>query len=343
MRHLVLALGLIALATPWLAAPAAAFTQEADRSFGSGPVPINVIGTTDIDRFAPVLQAFATAHPGLRVRYVQASANELYHAIAVEAAPFDLVVSSAMDLQMRLANDGAGRGVAIPTTGLPDWAHWRDVLFGLSLDPVATLIAPAALNGAPAPRNRRDLIALMREHPDRFSGRILTYDPQSSGVGYFLIAQDVRMSEGFWRLAEVMGRLNARLSCCSGDMVAAMRDGQAVLAYNVVASYADPPGGTGAPLRLEFEDYTLALQRTALVPVSAPNPAGRTQLLAWLLSEPAQRMMAAGAGVALIPGTGPAPPPHLRPVRLDTGLLVYGDRVRRAGLIAEWAAAMTQP
>lgn len=339
MRHLGLALGLILA----LLTPAAAYQAEAERSFGSGARPLAVIGTTDIDAFAPVLDAFAEANPDLTLRYVQASANEVYRAIADEGAPFDVVLSSAMDLQMRLANDGLARPLTLEAPGLPPWAQWRHVLFGLSLDPVATLIAPAALDGAPPPRTRRELVALMRERPQVFDGRIVTYDPQVSGVGYFLIAQDERMSEGIWRLVEVMGRLNARQVCCAGDMVAALRDGRAVLAYNVVASYADRPEAPGAPIRLDFQDYTLALQRTALVSVRAPDPQAGARLMGFLLSPPAQRMMAERAGVALIPGTGPAPPPHLRPVRLDTGLIVYGDRVRRAGLIAEWAAAMTQP
>ena len=46
--------------------------------------------------------------------------------------------------------------------------------------------------------------AMLREHPARFDGRVATYDPQSSGVGYFLISQDSSQSDSFWRLAEVM-------------------------------------------------------------------------------------------------------------------------------------------
>lgn len=70
---------------------------------------------------------------------------------------------------------------------------------------------------------------------------------------------------------------------------------------------------------------------------------GATDLLSFLLSDVAQRQIASDAGVALMPGLGPEPSAHLRPIRLDTGLLVYGDQLRRAGLLAEWNAAMVQP
>jgi len=61
------------------------------------------------------------------------------------------------------------------------------------------------------------------------------------------------------------------------------------------------------------------------------------------LSDPAQMLIAKSAGVALIAGTGAPPSPQLRPIRLDAGLLVYDDRLRRAGLLAEWSAALIQP
>ncbi|WP_410218711.1 ABC transporter substrate-binding protein [Paracoccus sp. (in: a-proteobacteria)] len=340
MRLAAFAIGLILLATG-----SQAFEVESENFFGpEGGGAITVLSTTDTAAFAPVLQDFAERHPGRRVHYVQASSTEIFAAIHDEGAQFDLVISSAMDLQMKLANDGFAAAVAPEARGLPPWARWRDRLWGIALEPVVTLASRSALGDLPLPRTRRDLIAMLRENPDRFRGRVSTYDPLVSGVGYFLVAQDDQVSDGFWRLAEVMGRLNARLFCCSGDMIAELRDGRIAVAYNVVASYAarfrpDDPD----LVQLAFEDYTFAILRSALVPVNAPDPEGAALLLNYLLSDPAQRLIAASAGVALVPGTGPVPSPQLRPIRLDAGLLVYDDRLRRAGLLAEWRAALIQP
>lgn len=342
MRDLVLA----AVLTLGLAVPAAGYEIEEERIFGPEDAAreIAVLSTTDLASIEAVLEDFTVNHPGSRIRYAQAASVEVFRAIHDEGAAYDLVMSSAMDLQMKLANDGFAASVLPETGALPVWARWRDQLFGVALEPVVTLVSRRGLGDLPPPRTRRDLIAMLRENPEQFDGRIASYDPQQSGVGYFLISQDSQQSEGFWRLAEVMGRLNARLFCCSGVMIDELRAGQIAIAYNVVASYAaryapDDPD----IVRLALEDYTFAIVRSALVPSNAPNPQGATELLSYLLSRDAQRRIADSAGVALIPGTGPEPSLHLRPIRLDTGLLVYDDQLRRAGLLAEWNAAMVQP
>lgn len=344
MRELVLAIVLgLGLILP--VAGASAYEVEIEQVFGPADGrEISVISTTDLASIDGVLQDFVETHQGLRIRYAQASSLQVFRAIHDERAAFDLVMSSAMDLQMKLANDGFAASVLPQTGNLPVWARWRDQLYGVALEPVMTLASRRAFGDLPVPRTRRDLIALLRENPGRFDRRVASYDPQQSGVGYFLISQDSQQSEGFWRLAEVMGRLNARLFCCSGEMIEELRAGRVAIAYNVVASYAarytpDDPD----LMRLALEDYTLAIVRSALVPVNARNPDGATELLSYLLSPPAQRHFAESAGVALMPGAGPPPPPHLRPIRLDTGLLVYDDQLRRAGLLSEWNAAMVQP
>ncbi|SCY72338.1 ABC transporter substrate-binding protein [Paracoccus tibetensis] len=340
MRHAVIAAALTLLHL----APAAGFEIESESIFGDESAPrIEVLSTTDTAAFAPVLTAFVARHPGRAIRYVQASSSEIQRAVAEEGAQFDLVISSAMDMQMKLVNDGFAASVELAAPGLPAWARWRDQLWGIALEPVVTLASRSAFADLPLPVNRRELIATLRENADRFQGRIATYDPQVSGVGYFLTAQDDQVSDGFWRLAEVMGRLDARLYCCSSDMIDDLRSGDLAVVYNVVASYAarfrpDDPD----LVRIAAEDYTFAIVRSAFLPAGAPDPEGGRELLLFLLSGPAQRLIAETSGVALVPGTGPAPAPQLRPIRLDAGLLVYGDRLRRAGLLAEWQAALNQ-
>lgn len=332
-----------------LAAPAQALEIEAQAVFGTGARDITVLSTTDVAAVAHVMDRFVEIHPGLRLRYLQAASTEIAAAVESGTARADLVVSSAMGLQVKLVNDGFARSLAVDAPGLPDWARWRDQLFGVGLEPVVALMSRSALGDLPAPTTRRDLTALLREHPDRFDGRIGAYDPEISGVGYFLLAQDARKSEGFWRLAEVMGRLNTRLYCCAGEIIQDLRAGRLALAYNVVASYV----GRSVPddpdvLRLELADYTLAILRTGFVPRDAPDPEGGAALLAWLLTPEAQRLISPLSGIKLLEGPGghpetPPAPAHLRIVPIDVGLLVDEDRARRGSLLAEWAAAMTQP
>jgi iron(III) transport system substrate-binding protein len=339
MRQFILAcaLGLFACA-------AQAFDIEDQRVFGSGAGPeMAVLSTTDTEIFVPLIEAFLAQRPELRLRYVVASSQEVYRAVHDEAAAFDLVISSAMDLQMKLANDGYAAAYASDAVlGLPNWSRWRDRLFGFALEPVVILASRRALAGLDMPRSRRDLIDVLRANPERFNGRLATYDPHVSGAGYLFATQDARQTDAFWRLAEVMGRLNARLYCCSGDMIAGLQSGDLALAYNVVGSYALTQLSNSPDIAvIEPEDFTVAVLRTAFVPVTATRPDLGGGLLDFMLG---------AQGRALIDGLAELPPldqtalaPHLRPIRLDPGLLVYLDRIKRRNFLGEWDAAMTQP
>lgn len=340
MRQFVIAAALI-----FSAVMVRAFEIEDERVFGSGTGPqIAVLSTTDTDIFAPVIAAFLTTRPALSLRYVVASSQEVFRAIRDEGAPFDLVISSAMDLQMKLANDGFAAPVASArTAALPPWARWRDRLFGFALEPVVLLASKKAMAGLVMPRTRRDLIDLLRANPNRFNRRIATYDPNISGAGYLFATQDARQTDAFWRLAEVMGRLNARLYCCSGEMISALERNELALAYNVVGSYALTRVPSSDNLEvIELEDFTVALLRTAFVPNNAGEGGLGAELLDFMLGGADGTPRAIG-GAASLPLDQAALAPHLRPIRLDPGLLVYLDKIKRANFLGEWNAAMTQP
>jgi iron(III) transport system substrate-binding protein len=331
-----------------LALPALAFEIEAEQRFGPAGATneLSVLSTTDISFFAPLAEAFLARQPNLALRYVQAGSQELFRAVDGEGAAFDLVISSAMDLQMKLANDGYARALPADLVAeLPVWARWRDRLVSIAQEPVVLLLADAALpDGQAPPRSRRDLIALLRDHPQLFAGRIGTYDPRISGAGYLFLTQDARMSDSIWRLAEVMGRLDARLYCCSGDMIAGLLSGELLVGYNVLGSYAaaNLPAGSGVQA-IALEDFTVTLQRTALIPVNAPLPEAGAALLRFLLSDEGQLIQSRATGFAVMRPETFATQPWLRPIRLDPGLLSSLDSMTRRRFLAEWTAALDQP
>ncbi|NJO38964.1 MAG: ABC transporter substrate-binding protein [Rhizobiales bacterium] len=330
----------------FLVPPALAFEIEGERLFSGAraEITLSVLSTTDTDIIAPLIEAFLDRNPGVAIRYVTASSQEVFHAIADEGAAYDLVISSAMDLQMKLANDGFAAAHASPTVAsLPDWARWRDRLFGFALERVVVMASRKGLGGLEPPRTRRALIDLLRDNPDRFQGKIGTYDPVLSGTGYLFASQDARQTDTFWRLAEVMGRLNARLYCCSGDMIRDLGSGKLIIAYNVVGSYAAARlSANPDAMLIEMEDLTVALLRTAFIPNTAPNPELGGRFLDFLISREGQRLTAGGGGFPILADAGLDAAPYVRPIRLDPGLLVYLDRIKRQDFLAEWAAAMQQ-
>ena len=69
-----------------------------------------VYAATDRRVVQPLIDDFETLHPGVRVEYHDMNSADLYQRMLAEAAEgetrADVVWSSAMDLQVKLVNDG---------------------------------------------------------------------------------------------------------------------------------------------------------------------------------------------------------------------------------------------
>lgn len=342
MRNAVVAVALMAWAS---VATALEIEEEAILPGQPGGETLAILSTTDTAYFRPVLDAFQKANPDLTIRYVVAGSQDVYAAVTERDMAFDVAISSAMDLQMKLANDGLALphepAAALP---LPDWAQWQDRVFSIAQEPVVLVLSRAALDGLPLPQTRRDLVDLLRDHPDRFQGRVGTYDPRQSGAGYLFATQEARQSDSFWRLAEVMGAVDPLLYSSSVDMLDDLESGRLTIAHNVLGSYAaDRVGDDSDLVAVEYQDFTLTLLRTALIPDNAPNPDAAGTFLDFLLSAEGRRLIGAEAGLPPVNEAALMQNPHLRPIRLDPGLLVYLDAMKRRAFLEEWSAAMVQP
>lgn len=145
---------------------------------------LRVLSTTDLDLFVPYIMAFQAVQPDISVDYTVVSSTDLHRAIR-DGAQFDLAISSAMDLQFQLANDGFARPYRSDAIqNLPGWARWRDLIFAFTAEPAVVVINTDRLAGLDLPATRQDLIALLRDNPDNFAGAVGTYDVRDSGLGY---------------------------------------------------------------------------------------------------------------------------------------------------------------
>lgn len=326
-----------------LATPAVhAFEIEDRARFGpeAASAELRIISTADIAFFTPMITSFLAQRPDLAIDYVVASSTELVRALREDGAAFDVAISSAMDLQTKLANDGsAQQHVSDVTRGLPEWAIWNDMLFAFTQEPAAIVASPQGFGDLPIPQNRNDLINLLREHPDRFHGRIGTYDVRSSGLGYLFATQDTRASETYWRLTEVMGSLNTRLYCCSSEMIDAVRSGELLLAYNVLGSYAANRADRSDFVTILPTDFTTVMLRTTMIPQNAPTPALAGAFVDHLLLQAhgtaAQPLTQSDRDLAEIE-------PALNRIRIGPGLLVYLDQMKRRAFLSEWESAIVQ-
>ena len=340
MRHTCLAV----LLSLWAAA-AFAFELEERHRYPGGDTELRILSTADQQVFDPILRAFQSENPELSLQYDVASSAEVMTAIYDEGAGYDLVISSAMDLQTKLANDGYAQPYTSDATNrLPPWARWRDRVFAFTQEPAVLVINNAAFSGMEVPRNRAGLIALLRTHPEVFRGRIGTYDARISGLGYLFATQDSRNTESYWQLTEVMGRLDARLYCCSGAMIADVASGDLALAYNVLGSYAraraeDTPGIEV----VEMEDFVSVMLRSALIPTAARASGAAGQLIDFLAGMESRPELAVQTGLPPVDlRTSEQDETVVRPIRLGPGLLVFLDKMRRETFLRTWTSSIQQ-
>ena len=344
-----LALAFLALAAAAQADPA----PEATASFGTPQAAtLIVLGTTDVAPFTPLLEAFVAANPEIGVAYEQWGSNDLYARAAAacrgEAPSPDLVVSSAVDLQVRLVNDGCARPHrSLPTAALPADANWRDELFGVTQEPAVIVYNRERVPAADVPRSRFDLIDLLRPADSAYVGRVATYDIEVSGLGYLFAFTDSQQATTFGSLIEAFAHSRSVATCCSTEIIDAVAEGRYLIAYNVLGSYAFARAAADRRLGVvPPEDYTLVLSRAAMIPKTAPNPVAAGFLVDFMLSEPGRAALAAEYLLLAPPnalGPSPADDALFRPIPLSPTLLVGLDRQKRAAFLARWRATFASP
>jgi len=342
----VAALGLVALGPG--GAEAASSTYPAPD--GSTAPVLTIVGTTDTPLFAAFIAGFQQQRPEVSVVYEEMDSLPLfegYLAGTLPAAP-DLIISSASDLQLKLANDGHAMAHDSPyLSALPDWAHWRNEVFGFTFEPAVIIYNPDRIAPEEVPRTHLTLAELLEGQTERFRGQIATYDIALSGVGYLLAAQDQTISSTFWRLASAFGRVNAQFSGSSPAILNGVAEGSLALGYNVLGSYAFARQADGANIEIVVpDDYVLVLTRAMLIPRSTGQAELARAFVDFALS-PAGQAVAAGEtalGSVAIGAEGPWTSEAIaargrgviQPIPLGPGLLVALDRLRRERFLTTW-------
>ena len=326
-----------------LGGPLAAYELEDQKVYpGTSDAVIKVISTGDLEVFEPFILAFQAENPAIGIDYAVTSSAVLHRAIT-QGAVFDVAISSAMDLQFQLANDGAAQAyTSAVTQALPTWAQWRNQVFAFTAEPAVAVISRARFADMNRPTTRQELIALLRQNPEVFQDAIGTYDVRTSGLGYLFATQEARNSDTFWRLSELIGRRGAALYCCSAQMIDDVAAGNLTLAYNVLGSYAAERIARDDRLEiLELQDYATVMLRTALIPATATQ----TDSAALFIDRLLQEGMREQSRIWALPPLSAAETPEARaygPIRLGSALLVYLDRLNRDAFLRAWSDAMLQ-
>ena len=309
-----------------------------------------IYSTLDTRLVQPLIAGFQAQNPGISVRYEDLLAAEIARRVVAETdagqPTADFVFSSAMDQQMKLANDGYAQAVRL-STPWPRWANWRDTAFALTFEPAVLVYHRPSFPQGP-PLSRLQLIEWLRQAPAPMRGRIGrerigTYDIERSAVGYLYLARDAEHFPDIWTLLRAMAATGLQTFATSQDIIDRVADGRLVLGYNILGSYAADQSRLHPDLGLvQFSDFTVVVSRVGLVPRAAGAPDLGAAFLNFLASDAGQTLLAERLRLPAVSlGLNDADTAaELRPVPVSPGLLAYLDQAKRRGMIRKWRAAL---
>jgi iron(III) transport system substrate-binding protein len=317
-----------------------------------------IYSTLDNRLAAPLIAAFQAGNPTVTVRYEDLLAGEVAARVIGETnagqPTADFTFSAAMDVQLKLANDGYGQPVTVPAgANWPDWANWQDTAFALTFEPAVLVYHKPSFPQGP-PQSRLELLDWLARAPASLTGRIGTYDVEKSAVGYLFLARDTEHFPDIWSVIAAMGAAGLQTFSTSQQIIDRVADGRLVLGYNILGSYAADQARLAPDLGMVLlRDYTVVVSRVALVPRNAASPALGSAFLAFLMSAQGQTLLSeklrlpsvslevsgAGSGAAMLA----IPDNQLRPVPVSPGVLVYMDQAKRQRLLRLWRDALTLP
>ena len=313
---------------------------------------LRVLSTTDRPIVDPLIEAFEQQYPGLAVDYQEAGSAQAYqHFVASNGQVADVVWSSAMDLQIKLANDGLALAYRSPhAEQLPSWASWRHEAYATTWEPVGFVFDRQRLAGAGMPRSHAALLQWLLDDPARCDGCVASYDIERSGIGFLLAAQDMTVSSDALTLVSALGRCGARLHANTLSMLQALADGEALVAFNALGSYAEAFAQQHPQIAVVYpEDYTLITSRVALISRRAREPDAAQRWLDFLLSPHGQHLLGQAGGLHSIRLDAPAASSTAalqqslgaaaRPIPIGPGLLTHLDRSKHELITRRWLAA----
>jgi iron(III) transport system substrate-binding protein len=204
------------------------------------------------------------------------------------------------------------------------------------------------------PQTHADLVRLLSADPNRFNGKVATYDIEKSGVGFFLATQDVAAWPAFWDLARALHRAKVRVELTTDAMLKRVASGQVVLAYNVLGSYAIAQAQKNPSLGYVFpKDYTLVASRIMLISKNATNPNAAKLWVDYVLSKRGQTVIANNARLFAVRSdvSGETTAARLtqslgasiRPIPVGPTLIGYLNNQNYRDFIQQWRRAEATP
>jgi iron(III) transport system substrate-binding protein len=327
-------------------------TLEAARKEGK----VVIYSALDTKAAQPLVRDFEAAFPGIKVEYNDMNSTEMYNRFIAESASgqggADVMWSSAMDLQVKLVDEGKAMPYASPEASkLPGWAVYKGEAWGTTYEPAVFIYNKRLVAADEVPQDHAAFAKLLNDKTAKFKGKVNTYDIEKSGVGFMFVVQDAKYYPGLKDLEKAFGKAEYRVYASTGNMLEKVSSGEHLLGYNVLGSYAlvrakkDPSLGVVLP-----KDFTLVLSRVMFIAKDAKNPNAAKVWTDYILSQRGQKLI--GSAVELFSVRSDVDAEYtaatldkqlgaqVKPIPVSSEIVTYLDPKKRLDFINGWKSEL---
>ena len=316
-----------------------------------------VYSALDTKAAQPLIKDFNALYPDIKVEYNDMNSTEMYNRFIAEVAAgqggADVMWSSAMDLQVKLVDDGQAMTYRSPEAAkLPSWAVYKDQAYGTTYEPAVFIYNKRLVTGDDIPQDHASFAKLINGKPDKFKGKVTTYDIEKSGVGFMFVVQDAKYFSGMKDLEKGFGATSYKVYASTGNMLEKVSSGEHLLGYNVLGSYAlvrskkDQSLGVVLP-----KDYTLVLSRVLFIGKQAKNPNAAKVWTDYILSARGQKLIGSDVELFSIRNDVDAEytaaklnqqlGSNVKPIPVSSEITAYLDPKKRLDFLNSWKQALS--
>src|SRR5258707_592932 len=256
-----------------------------------------IYSALDTKAAQPLIKDFSAMYPDIKVEYNDMNSTEIYNRFIAEVASgqgsADVVWSSAMDLQVKLVDEGNAMTYVSPETPkLPKWAVYKNQAWGTTFEPTIFIYNKRLVTGAEIPTDHASFVKILNGNVEKFKGKVTAFDIEKSGVGFMFVVQDHKYFPGMKDLEKAFGATSYKGYSSTGNMLEKVSSGEHLLGYNIIGSYAmvrakkDPNLGVSIP-----KDYTLVFSRVMFISKAAKNPEAAKVWTDYILSQRGQELI----------------------------------------------------
>jgi len=315
-----------------------------------------IYSALDTKAAQPLIKDFNALYPDIKVEYNDMNSTEMYNRFIAESASgqgsADVMWSSAMDLQVKLVDDGQALAYKSPEASkLPQWAVYKDQAYGTTYEPAVFIYNKRLVTGDEIPQDHAAFAKLINTKVDKYKGKVTTYDIEKSGVGFMFVVQDTKYFAGMKELEKGFGATQYKVYSSTGNMLEKVSSGEHLLGYNVLGSYAlvrakkDQSLGVVLP-----KDYTLVLSRVMFIGKQAKNPNAAKVWTDYVLSQRGQKLIGSDVELFSIRNDVDAEytaaklnqqlGSNVKPIPVSAEIVAYLDQTKRLAFLSDWKQAL---